>query len=80
MWTYTGSLDASSSRLTLETEGPVMGDPGRIAQYREIIEIEGADRKVMRSMILGPDGEWFEFQRAEYRRLATGDHPTEEKR
>lgn len=80
MWTYTGSLDPSGSRLTLETEGPIMGDPERLAQYREIIEVEGPSSKVMRSMILGPDGEWFEFQRAEYRRIAAGDHPTEEKR
>lgn len=68
MWTYTGSLDATGARLTLETEGPVMGDPETIGEYREVIEIRGRDSKVMRSMILGPDGEWFEFQRSEYRR------------
>lgn len=80
MWTYRGSLDPSSARLTLETGGPIMGDPGRIARYREVIEIEGPNRKVMRSMILGPDGEWFEFQRADYRRIENGDPPAEEKR
>ncbi len=68
MWQYTGELDVSGTVLTLETEGPIMGDPTRTAQYREIIEIEDADHKVMRSLILGPDGEWFEFARAEYRR------------
>lgn len=80
MWSYTGSLDASGTSLTLETEGPVMGNPERTARYREVIEIEGSDGKVMRSMILGPDGEWFEFQRAEYRRDETGSPSQEEER
>lgn len=69
LWQYTGVLDESGTALTLETEGPIMGDPTRTTQYREVIEIEDADHKVMRSMILGPDGEWFEFARAEYRRV-----------
>lgn len=68
MWQYTGALDHFGTVLTLETEGPIMGDPTRTAQYPEIIEVEDADHKVMRSLILGPDGEWFEFSRAEYRR------------
>jgi len=80
MWSYTGSLDASGTSLTLETEGPVMGNPERTARYREVIEIEGSDGKVMRSMILGPHGEWFEFQRAEYRRDETGSPSQEEER
>ncbi|MFW6206712.1 MAG: DUF1579 domain-containing protein [Gemmatimonadota bacterium] len=73
LWAYTGTLDASGTTLTLDTEGPVLGDPERITRYREVIEVEGDDLKVMRSMILGPDGEWFEFARAEYRR--TGEPP-----
>lgn len=68
LWSYAGELDASGTALTLETEGPVLGDPTTTAQYREVIETMDADHKVMRSMILGPDGEWFEFARAEYRR------------
>lgn len=68
LWTYSGTLDESGSVLTMDTEGPIMGDPTRTARYREIIEIEDDDLHVVRSMILGPDGEWFEFARAEYRR------------
>jgi hypothetical protein len=68
LWSYTGMLDDSRTVLMLETEGPILGDPTRTAQYREVIEIVAADHKVMRSMILGPDGKWFEFARAEYRR------------
>jgi hypothetical protein len=68
-WRYAGTLDAGGASITLETEGPIMGDASRTAQYREIIEIEGADHHVIRSLILGPDGKWFEFARAEYRRI-----------
>jgi len=68
MWTYSGGLDGSGTTLTLETEGPLMGDRSTTARYRVVIELAGRDRKVMRSQILGPDGEWFEFSRAEYRR------------
>lgn len=68
LWRYTGTLDDSGDVLTLETVGPILGDPARTTQYREVIEIQGVDRRVTRSLILGPDGEWFEFARAEYRR------------
>jgi len=68
LWWHTGTLDASGAVLTLETDGPIMGDPTNEARYREVIEIESDDLHVVRSLILGPDGEWFEFARAEYRR------------
>ncbi len=68
LWTYTGELDESGTVLTLETEGPILGDPSTSTDYREIIEAEGDDQYTVRSMIRGPDGEWFEFARAEYRR------------
>lgn len=68
LWTYTGELDESGTMLTLETEGPILGDPTTSTEYREIVEAEDDDRYVVRSMIRGPDGEWFEFARAEYRR------------
>jgi hypothetical protein len=69
LWQYAGTLDAGGATITLETEGPIMGDASRTTQYREIIEIEDADHHVIRSLILGPAGEWFEFARAEYRRI-----------
>jgi hypothetical protein len=68
MWRYSGFLDAAGRTLTLETEGPIFGDSSRLARYREVIEVPGPGRKVMRSLILGPDGEWFEFSRSEYTR------------
>lgn len=69
LWSYVGELDDSGTTLTLETEGPILGDPTRTTRYRDVIEIIDDDHRVMRSMILGPDGEWFRFARAEYRRI-----------
>jgi hypothetical protein len=69
LWQYTGALDQAGSVLTLEAEGPFMGDPSQTARYRVLIEAQSPDRKVMRSQIFGPNGEWFEFSRAEHQRL-----------
>lgn len=67
LWIFTGELDETGTILTLETEGPILGDPTTSTEYRQIIETKADDRFDVRSMILGPDGEWFEFARAEYR-------------
>jgi hypothetical protein len=69
LWLYAGALDDSGAALTLETEGPILGDATRTTQYREIHEVVDRDHRIMRSFILAPHGEWFEFGRAEYRRL-----------
>ncbi|GEM_PF-268828 len=69
LWSYAGTLDESGTALTLETEGPFMGDPTTTTEYRVVLQIEDDGRKVQRSLILGPDGEWFEFSRVEFRRI-----------
>lgn len=33
----------------------------------------GPDRRVTRSLILGPDGAWFEFQRAEFQQAESAE-------
>jgi hypothetical protein len=67
LWTYEGRLDESGRVLTLETEGPFMGDPERMVPFRHVIELLDGAGHASRSSILGPDGEWFEFARAHYR-------------
>jgi hypothetical protein len=69
LWLYEGGLDDSGTALTLETEGPTGGDPARPARFHVVIEVLESDHYVMRSSILGPNGEWFEFSRADYRRV-----------
>lgn len=72
MWVYEGTLDGAGTVLTLDAEGPMMGNREQLGRFRVIIELTGADEKVMRSQIFAPTGEWFEFQRGEYRRVAPG--------
>ncbi len=72
MWRYRGTLDRDEDVLVLETEGPVLGNPEVLTRYREVLELRHDDLRVMRSSILGPDGEWFEYGRAEYRRVPGG--------
>ncbi|WP_374448912.1 DUF1579 domain-containing protein [Stella sp.] len=73
LWTYEGSLDPSGKILTLDTVGPSFADPaaatpGAMTKYQDIIEIVDADHRVMRSRMLGPDGEWRPVMTARYRR------------
>lgn len=68
LWIYDGELDDASRMLALDAEGPSMAEDGRMAKYRDVIEIDGADRRVLRSRVLGDDGEWNEFMVARYRR------------
>jgi hypothetical protein len=72
MWRYRGTLDPDEGTLVLEAEGPVMGNPAVVTRYREVVELRDDGLRVMRSSILGPDGAWFEYGRAEYRRVPEG--------
>ena len=71
MWVYEGELDSSGAILTLNSEGPDMSPgaaPGRLAKYKDVIEIKAADHRILTSLFLGDDGKWQEFMTAHYRR------------
>ena len=68
LWIYEGSLDDTGRVLTLEAEGPSMEGDGTMAKYRDAIELESDDRRVLRSSVLGRDGVWRQFMTARYRR------------
>lgn len=68
MWVYRGSLDAARRVLTLEAEGPAFEDPNRTAHYRDVLELLSPDHKQLNSSILGDDGQWVHYMRADYRR------------
>lgn len=68
LWLYDGSLDATEKVLTLESEGPSFSADGKIAKYRDVIEIKNDDHRVFSSSFLGDDGKWHTFMTAHYRR------------
>lgn len=71
LWVYDGELDASGKVLTLNSEGPDMSPgaaPGKLARYKDVIEIKGADQRTLTSHCLDEDGTWQPFMSADYRR------------
>jgi hypothetical protein len=68
LWVYDGFLDADGRTLTLEADGPSFTNPGQTAKYRDIVEAVSPDHRILRSRVLGDDGEWVEFMTAHYRR------------
>lgn len=71
LWLYDGELDASGTVLTLNAEGPDMSPgaaPGKLAKYKDVIAIKGADHRILTSHYLGDDGKWQQFMTAHYRR------------
>ena len=69
LWVYGGTLDATGGVLTLNAKGPHMAAEGKMAQYKDIIEFTSENHRLLTSHMLGEDGEWHEFMRADYRRV-----------
>jgi Protein of unknown function (DUF1579) len=71
LWVYDGVLDVAGKVLTLDNEGPSMAGDGTLAKYQDVVEVVSDDHRVLRSRVLGEDGEWREFMTAHYRRNGT---------
>ncbi len=68
LWVYRGQLDQAKKVLTLNTEGPGIEDPTKMASYRDVFELVSPDHKVLTSWAQGEDGEWTQFMKADFRR------------
>ncbi|MBW3596689.1 MAG: DUF1579 domain-containing protein [Planctomycetes bacterium] len=73
LWLYEGTLDAEANLLTLETRGPSHGDPAKLANYREVLELKSDEHKVFTSSVQGDDGQWTTFVTVDYRRKKPGE-------
>lgn len=69
LFVHEGKLSDDGRSLLLQTEGPAM-TPGRETDsYRDVLELHDKDCRVTRAEVL-VDGEWKEFMRTEYTRMA----------
>ena len=72
LWTYEGAVDAAGKKLTLDTVGPdfsgAEGSEDKMAQYKDAIEFQSDDHRVLTSHMLGPDGKWTQIVTSHYRR------------
>ncbi|HUL10832.1 MAG TPA: DUF1579 domain-containing protein [Methylococcaceae bacterium] len=68
LWVYDGYLDPEEKVLMLNAEGPSWAEEGKLAKYKDVIEIQSDDHRVLRSHMLGDDGQWHQFMTAHYRR------------
>jgi hypothetical protein len=66
LWIYDGELDATGKVLTLNTEGPSFTVEGKMAKYKDVIEMKSEDQRVLTSHTLGEDGKWTQFMTANY--------------
>lgn len=67
-WVYDGQLDVTGKVLTLDTEGPDFAAEGKMARYKDVIEIKSSDHRLLSSHMLGADGKWHHFMTANYHR------------
>jgi hypothetical protein len=68
LWVYDGALDAAGKVLALDADGPDMAGTGKMAKYRDVVEFESDDHRILTSQVLGDDGKWTRFMTAHYRR------------
>jgi hypothetical protein len=68
LWVYEGELDPAGNVLTLDAEGPSFTTEGKMAKYKDVIELKSDDHRVLTASFLGDDGEWHHFMTSTYRR------------
>lgn len=67
LWVYDGQR-GDGNALVLDTEGPSFTHEGRRDRFRDVVRLDGDDRRTLTSSTLGDDGRWSEFMTMRYRR------------
>jgi hypothetical protein len=70
LWVYDGELDATGRILSLHADGPSMAGDGKMAKYKDVIEIVSDDHRTLTGNLLNDGGKWTTFMTAHYRRTA----------
>jgi Protein of unknown function (DUF1579) len=68
LWVYDGELDHAEKILTLNAEGPDFAQPDKTVKYKDVIEFKSEDHRRLTSHMLGDDGQWHQFMKANYYR------------
>lgn len=68
IWKYSGTVDKTGKKLTLEAEGPNPMVPGTMSLYRDSYEFKSKDVIIATSSVKIESGEWVEFMRGELTR------------
>lgn len=69
LWVYDGSLDAAGNALTLDTQGPNCMGGGKIATFKEVVELRPDGQRRFTSSMRGDDGTWATLMTATYQRV-----------
>jgi len=68
LWIYDGQLDEIGTKLILDAEGPKFEGSG-MARYQDSIEIVSRDHWILRSRVLGDNGQWTDFMEGHHYRV-----------
>lgn len=69
LWVYDhGELDTERNALTLEADGPMLGAEGKTTRYRDEIQFNGDDHRVLTAYMQEEDGSWRHLMTVSYRR------------
>lgn len=67
-WVYEGELSADGKVLTLDSSGPRMDQPGKMAKYQDIHTFVSDTHRILTSQYQDDDGAWQQFMEAHYHR------------
>ncbi|MEB3287428.1 MAG: DUF1579 domain-containing protein [Vampirovibrionales bacterium] len=58
LWEYEGTVDATGKVLTLNSEGECPMNPGKLTQFKEVLELKDENTKTFTSSMLDENGKW----------------------